>query len=312
MWNKLFLILGLALGGIASATDTAKSASVYGGISSAIISISTASPDGLDSIVYGGSIVSYNSSAQAIHDDIAHVVSSNIPTVTKSGNSTSFGDYFASGKNLRDLLLVPEKPPRVFFPGIEAHQVAADAYANNAHNTPGSSFARFSVDIAGKAGEAVEEAFSSVSWDILIAFQNTSSEQQTVLWAVSYFFSNKATADPNGDAFSQSQFKVQGGVVEGGRPDRNTPIHTVATAACDPRTAKCNYASKPANISKSVIFKYDILPNQTRYFNIYIEAYGNATISAVPVPAALPLFGTGLAIMGFIGWRRRKVAATRH
>ncbi len=35
------------------------------------------------------------------------------------------------------------------------------------------------------------------------------------------------------------------------------------------------------------------------------------TPSAVPVPAALPLFGTGLAIMGFIGWRRkRKVAAT--
>lgn len=29
----------------------------------------------------------------------------------------------------------------------------------------------------------------------------------------------------------------------------------------------------------------------------------------VPVPAALPLFGTGLAFMGFIGWRRRKKAA---
>lgn len=35
------------------------------------------------------------------------------------------------------------------------------------------------------------------------------------------------------------------------------------------------------------------------------------SVSAVPVPAALPLFGTGLAIMGFIGWRKkRKVAAT--
>lgn len=32
-------------------------------------------------------------------------------------------------------------------------------------------------------------------------------------------------------------------------------------------------------------------------------------VSAVPVPAALPLFGTGLAIMGFLGWRRRKSAA---
>lgn len=30
--------------------------------------------------------------------------------------------------------------------------------------------------------------------------------------------------------------------------------------------------------------------------------------SVVPVPAALPLFGTGLAIMGFVGWRRKRKA----
>ena len=29
----------------------------------------------------------------------------------------------------------------------------------------------------------------------------------------------------------------------------------------------------------------------------------------VPLPAALPLYGTGLAVMGFIGWRRRRKAA---
>lgn len=32
-------------------------------------------------------------------------------------------------------------------------------------------------------------------------------------------------------------------------------------------------------------------------------------VSTIPVPAALPLFGTGLAIMGFFGWRRHKVSA---
>lgn len=32
------------------------------------------------------------------------------------------------------------------------------------------------------------------------------------------------------------------------------------------------------------------------------------TSSVVPIPAALPLFGTGLAIMGFIGWRRKRKA----
>lgn len=31
--------------------------------------------------------------------------------------------------------------------------------------------------------------------------------------------------------------------------------------------------------------------------------------SVVPLPAALPLFGTGLGLLGFIGWRRRRQAA---
>lgn len=32
-------------------------------------------------------------------------------------------------------------------------------------------------------------------------------------------------------------------------------------------------------------------------------------INAVPVPAALPLFGTGLALVGFLSWRRKRKAA---
>ncbi len=33
------------------------------------------------------------------------------------------------------------------------------------------------------------------------------------------------------------------------------------------------------------------------------------TVSAVPLPAALPLFGGGLALMGLIGWRRKRAVA---
>jgi hypothetical protein len=29
-------------------------------------------------------------------------------------------------------------------------------------------------------------------------------------------------------------------------------------------------------------------------------------VAAVPIPAALPLYGSGLALMGFIGWRKRR------
>ena len=36
-----------------------------------------------------------------------------------------------------------------------------------------------------------------------------------------------------------------------------------------------------------------------------IDRYGFVFI---PIPAALPLMGTGLAVLGFLGWRRRKGA----
>lgn len=38
--------------------------------------------------------------------------------------------------------------------------------------------------------------------------------------------------------------------------------------------------------------------------------YANLGLSVVPLPAALPLYGAGLAVLGFMGWRRRKAAAT--
>ncbi|MEP3244041.1 MAG: VPLPA-CTERM sorting domain-containing protein [Sneathiella sp.] len=37
--------------------------------------------------------------------------------------------------------------------------------------------------------------------------------------------------------------------------------------------------------------------------------FANLQVSAVPLPAALPLYGAGVAVLGFMGWRRRRNAA---
>jgi hypothetical protein len=36
---------------------------------------------------------------------------------------------------------------------------------------------------------------------------------------------------------------------------------------------------------------------------------GTGTVSTVPLPATLPLFATGVAGLGLLGWRRKKAAA---
>ena len=42
----------------------------------------------------------------------------------------------------------------------------------------------------------------------------------------------------------------------------------------------------------------------------FISASGSVTVSAIPLPAALPLYGVGIAVLGFIGWcKKRKVEA---
>ena len=39
-----------------------------------------------------------------------------------------------------------------------------------------------------------------------------------------------------------------------------------------------------------------------------LDPSGGHTHSIIPIPAAFPLFGTGLGILGFLGWRRRQKA----
>lgn len=45
------------------------------------------------------------------------------------------------------------------------------------------------------------------------------------------------------------------------------------------------------------------------YVRVFTEFSVGAPPPTVPVPAALPLFGTGLVLMGFLGWRRKRGAS---
>jgi hypothetical protein len=57
--------------------------------------------------------------------------------------------------------------------------------------------------------------------------------------------------------------------------------------------APCSICADPAQVD---IFPLDLVP-------------GNFVAVATPVPAALPLFATGLGVLGFLARRRRKAAA---
>lgn len=64
-------------------------------------------------------------------------------------------------------------------------------------------------------------------------------------------------------------------------------------------------------------FISDSLFTEIEFEGVINDTYGldnvafSSTVSAVPVPAALPLFGTGLAVMGFVGWRRKRTMTAK-
>jgi hypothetical protein len=60
------------------------------------------------------------------------------------------------------------------------------------------------------------------------------------------------------------------------------------------------------NASVSSVFLFD----EVRFISgSNAFEYANVQLSAVPLPAALPLYGAGIAVLGFMGWRKRRKAA---
>ncbi|MBE7636390.1 hypothetical protein GUA87_06000 [Sneathiella sp. P13V-1] len=56
---------------------------------------------------------------------------------------------------------------------------------------------------------------------------------------------------------------------------------------------------------------YQIIDPYTLSVSMYLTQPGDwiRVVTAVPLPAALPLYGAGMALLGFIGWRRKQKAA---
>ena len=54
---------------------------------------------------------------------------------------------------------------------------------------------------------------------------------------------------------------------------------------------------------------FGILPGNINAGHGLTGINSSLTVAATPIPAALPLFGTALGLMGFFGWRRKSTAA---
>lgn len=64
------------------------------------------------------------------------------------------------------------------------------------------------------------------------------------------------------------------------------------------------------NLNTNDAFLIGGVDNNILTLSMYVTEPGDwirvVTVSAVPLPAALPLYGAGVAVLGFLGWRRRK------
>lgn len=140
------------------------------------------------------------------------------------------------------------------------------------------------------------------------------------------------TAFSNGGDFSQTlSTALQIGtytltVALGDRADTILPSQTIKllaglTLIASTTTAASVISDGWTNVSASVtinagnlligsFLKIELVNNggeQANWDNVRLDR-SDIAVGVVPLPAALPLYGSGLAIMGFIGWRRKRKA----
>ncbi len=111
--------------------------------------------------------------------------------------------------------------------------------------------------------------------------------------------------DPTGFLETVEVFDAGGTTVTG--PITN--LGGLVTGDSDSQTLTVNVGALVSNpYYLQLVFSADSPVNGTNTAEFLIASLDNpdGTVGLVPLPAALPLYGTGLAVMGFIGWRRRQ------
>ncbi|MFW5426196.1 MAG: hypothetical protein ACKE8R_02990 [Methylophagaceae bacterium] len=292
--------------GLITACGIANAASTYAASANLILDVrSNASLDGL---WYRGSNTSYEASTQATADG-STVVKNKVINVNKALDpGFSIGQFlnpdFGPRKPLDDLFLVPEKGPKPSFDGVEAINQGAEGRGGNTTSTS-TRPARFTANVDGIARDPVELSNSKVRWDLLIFFQNVTDTNLLLNWLIAYSFHNEAHADPRGSAFSESSVKVQWGKLDSKGDRVGNSIFKDSAAACGFNHPECSALGSNPNdkVSPELAFMFNLAPGEIGYFNVELVAAGNASV--VPIPASLPLFGSGLALLSWFTRRKK-------
>lgn len=255
---------------------------LYTAESIASISLNSASPSDISFVNVSGN---YDAFAIALSDG----------SLVVDGASTPF-DRSGSFQTLSDLLFPFTSTFPSPFDSVNAINGGADAHGRN-ENFSSVNTARFKAEVFGHVTDPVENAYSRVYWNILVAFENISSHDISFGWDLNYLLINTAVSEPGGTAFSMSRVRAQQGTLVNGERNVDSTILSVAAAACG-ATTNCLPGN---NDGIPFSFNYHLGAGEIGFLNFSVVAEGNASV--VPEPLTIWLFITTL--IALIGFRKR-------
>ncbi len=175
-------------------------------------------------------------------------------------------------------------------------------YFDDTYNGTGSTTTP-GAPLTGGTGDLTDGVIATAIWQSQPAlyvgwFSNAILDPQiTFNFAQSYSFDTATfyfdDANGFGGVFPPASVEI-GGVTQ----------NVVGTPDGSPFSVTVNLGGLVASSLDAQIFH--LFDSGSWVFLSEVQFDGNPTVSAVPVPAALPLLAGGLGLMGLVGWRRRR------